>query len=112
MGQTNVVCTGRDQPPVNPMRAEIAFFRDSSVIVKGNGMIRTYINADAASCTRFFIEDDNPVISSHYRIFGTRNGAFRFITMPADVYPIGEIHLSPDHPGTIFGDMNQSDPIR
>jgi hypothetical protein len=112
MGQTNVVCTGRHQPPVNPMTAQIAFFRDSSVTVEGNGIIGAYVNAEATSSTRFLIQNDNTVVSFLYRLFRTRRCAFRFITMPADIYPIDEIHLGPDHSGTIFGDMNQFDSIR
>jgi hypothetical protein len=94
------------------MIAQVAFFRDSPVTVEGNGMIRTYINAEAASGTLFLIQDDDTVISLHYRPFGTHSYAVRLIAMPADIYPIDEIQLGSYHPWAIFGDMDQSDSIR
>jgi hypothetical protein len=94
------------------MIAQVAFFRDSPVTVEGNGMIRTYINAEAASGTLFLIQDDDTVISLYYSLFGTRSYAVRFIAMPADIYPIDEIQPGPYHPGTIFGDMDQFDSVR
>ncbi len=112
MGEADVVSTGGYQPPIDPMIAKVAFFRDSLATVEGNGTIWTYVNAEAASGTLCLIQDNDTVISFHYRLFGTRSHAVRFITMPADIYPIDEIQPGPYHPGTIFGDMDQLDSIR
>ena len=43
--QADIVGTGRDQPLINPMVAEVAFVGDIPVIVIGDGIIGTFVDA-------------------------------------------------------------------
>ncbi len=45
MCQTDIVGTRRDQPLVNPMVAEVTFIGDVPVVVIGDGIIGTFVNA-------------------------------------------------------------------
>ena len=45
MRQADIVGTGRDQPLINPMVAEVAFVGDIPVIVIGDGIIGTFVDA-------------------------------------------------------------------
>ena len=45
MRQTHIIGTGRDQPLINPVMAEVAFLSDIFVIIKSDGVIVAFLNA-------------------------------------------------------------------
>lgn len=49
MRRTDIVGTGRDKPLVYAMVAEVTFVGDVPIIIKGNGIIRTGVDARLAT---------------------------------------------------------------
>jgi hypothetical protein len=112
MGQTDTISTGGQKSSIDPVMAQVAFRCHSLIAVEGNNMIGTCVNAEPASDAFLLIQDDDAVIPLRDRLLGAGFDAVRFDAVPAGIHLIDKIQCISHHPRTVFGDMDQFDPIR
>jgi hypothetical protein len=93
MGEADIIGTGRIEPVINPMMAEIALGCGFSIIVKANGMVRAFIDAKLTPGASLIVKDDNPIFPFHYSFSwaGLRTDGFSAVF--ADVHSPHEIEL-------------------
>jgi hypothetical protein len=104
MGLADIICTGRDEPPIHPVKTEIAFAGFSCLFVEDDRLIGAGINACGTSRARFMVKDDNPVISFCDRFNRTSLGAWRSIAVEAYIHPENKINFFVDRFRAVFHD--------
>jgi hypothetical protein len=112
MRGADIVRTGGDEAVFNPMMTKIALLSNTFITVKFNGIVRARCYAGITSGTALIIHDHHTVGSLDNRLFGTGIDAGRIIAVSAHIDTENEIEPAADHPGPVFGDRNEFDPIR
>jgi hypothetical protein len=93
------------------MMAPVAFPGHIRVLIEGDGIVRTGIDANAATGTFVIIHNHQTVVSFDNGLIRTGIHAGGIITVSAKIYFIYEIQLTVDDPGTILCNRNEFDPV-
>ena len=111
MSRTDIVGTGGDKPPIHPMMAEITFLSDYFILVKGYGIIWTFLDTGLTPGTHSVIHDDNTVFSFADGCLRAGLGTGWFIAVPADIHLKSKIQVAVHETGPIFLNTNKFNPI-
>lgn len=111
VGETDIIGTGRIKALINPVMAEIALGHGLVFIVKANGMVRTFIDAELTPGAFLVVKDDDPIFPFHDGFHWTGLCTGRFIAVLADVHTPNEIELPVHDLWTIRPNGQILDPI-
>jgi hypothetical protein len=111
VGQTHIVCASRDQTPVHPMMAEVAFYGKISGLVKGDGMVWAFIEAEPATGAFFRIQNHDTVFPLGNGVHRTGRHTGRVIAVPAHGHVKHKIHSAFRELGAVLQDPDQLDPV-
>ena len=109
--QTHIIGTGRDQAMVHPVMAEVALLRDTAILVVGNVVIGTFLDAGLTPGAELVVHDDNAVISFVNSLFRADIGTRRFIAVPAQVDLEYKFRLIIDPTRSVFPNRDQFDAV-
>jgi hypothetical protein len=93
MGEADIIGTGRIEALINPMMAKIALGCGLFFIVKANGMVRAFIDANLTSIAFLRVKDDDPVFPFHDGLHRAGLHTGRLLAVLADIYTPHEIKL-------------------
>jgi len=106
MCQTDIVGTGRDEPLINPVVAEVTLIGDVLVLVIGDGIVGTCVDTRLTAGAQVVIHDDNAVITLAYRFFRADICTGGIVAMPAQVHLKTKFQLIIHQPGAILFNGN------
>jgi len=108
--QADIIRAGRDKPLIHPVVAEVAFLGDISVHVKGDGIVRAFLNAGLTAGTHIVVHYDDTVASFDDGLNRTGLGTRRWVAVPAQVDLKRELRLAVAPPRAVFPHRYQVDP--
>ncbi len=111
MCQTDIVGTGRDEPLINPVVAEVTLIGDVLVMVIGDGIIGACVDTRLAAGAQIVIHDDNAVIALTNRFLRANVGAGGIVAMAAQVHLKTKFQLIIHQPGAILFNADQFDAV-
>jgi len=106
MCQTDIVGTGRDEPLINPVVAEVTLIGDVLVMVIGDGIVGTGIDTRLTTGTQVVIHDDHAVIPLVDRFLRAYVRTGGIIAMSAQVHLKNIFEFIINQPGTILFNEN------
>lgn len=106
MCQTDIVGTGRDEPLINPVVAEVTLIGDVLVMVIGDGIVGTGIDTRLTSGTQVVIHDDHAVIPLVDRFLRAYVRTGGIIAMSAQVHLKNIFEFIINQPGAILFNEN------
>jgi len=111
MPKADIVCTGRNEPLIDPVVTEIALQRVLRLFVKIDGAIGARVDAALTSRARFLIENHDPVVSLRYRLLRTGFHAWRVVAVSADRRNVKILQPVLRHPRPHVGNPNELHPV-
>lgn len=111
MSQADIVGTGRDETLIYPVVAKVAFVGDIPVIIIGDGIIGTFVDAGLTAGAQIVIHEDNPVITLANRLLRANVRAGGIVAMAAQIHLKTELQLITDRAGAVLGNEYQLDAV-
>ena len=111
MCQTDIVGTGRDEPLIDPVAAEVALVGNVLGIVKRDRRVGTGIDTGLATGAQIVVHDDNAVIALANRFLRTDIRTGGIVAMPAQVHLKTKFQFIINQPGAILFNGNQFDAV-
>jgi hypothetical protein len=93
------------------MMAQVAFPGHIRVLIEGDRIVRTGIDANPATGADFIIHNYQTVVSFDNGLIRTGIHTGGIITVPAKIYVIFKIQLTVYDLGTILCNKNEFDPV-
>ena len=112
VSQADIVGAGRDEPLIDPVVAEVAFVGDVLVIVIGDGIIGTCVDAGLTTGTQVVIHDDNAVIALADGFLRAYVGTGGIVAMAAQIHLKTKFQFSINPPGAVLCNGYQFDAVR
>lgn len=104
--QADIVGAGRDKPLIYPVVTEVTLVRDVLVIVIGDGIIGTCVDAGLTAGAQVVIHDDNAVIALANRLLRANVRTGGIVAMAAQIYLKAKFQFIIDPPGAILCNGN------
>jgi hypothetical protein len=111
--QTDIVGARRNQPPIHPMVAEVAFLGDTLNLIETDGIVRACVDADFTTGTELFLQHHNAVVSALKRVAWTHVEArgIGAVRVRTSVHLEDKCQPAIDTFRSIFGNRNQLDTV-
>ena len=106
VSQADIVGADRDEPLIDPVVAEVAFVGDVLVIVIGDGIIGTCVDAGLTTGTQVVIHDDNAVIALADGFLRAYVGTGGIVAMAAQIHLKIKFQFAIDRAGAILFNGN------
>ena len=84
VGQTDIICTCREEPLINPLITQITFSGDVLLRLKDDSPERTGCYTGLTACAVFLIQNDNSIFSLGNRFYRTNFGTRGTLAVLAD----------------------------